>query len=236
MIASRGDILINGIEVCGTTLETKTKPVVSASLSVQTGPNPETIVFPRGASAKWKSAKGQGNAVCRVMNIGDDVCYVRRSFSAVPLAENTPPVTNRLFISRDYLDRDGRILDAGKIMQGDIVVVRLTVKSFDRRDDIVVEDLLPACLEPESRNLVTDGHLAWLPQSTNWRWADHVECRDDRFLLFSGELVGGMTYVWHYSARAVSAGEYVVPAVQASAMYDPRIIARGEPSRLTVVK
>ena len=170
------------------------------------------------------------------MNTGEDVCYVRRSFSAVPLAANTPPVTNRLFVSRDYLDRDGRILDPGKIMQGDIVVVRLTVKPFDRRDDIVIEDLLPACFEPENQNLVTAGSFAWLPQSDNWRWAIHTEFRDDRVLLFSGDLKAGATYTWHYSARAVSAGDYVVPAVQASAMYEPRIRARGAPSRLTVGK
>ena len=212
------------------------KPVVSASLSVVTGPKQETIGFPKGASAKWKSAEGQGNAVCRIMNTGEDVCYVRRSFTAVPLAANTPPITNRLFISRDYLDRDGRILDPGKIMQGDIVVVRVTVKSFDKRDDIVIEDLLPACFEPENQNLVTAGTFAWLPQSDSWRWAIHTEFRDDRVLLFSGDLKAGETYTWHYSARAVSAGDYVVPAVQASAMYDPRIRARGAPSRLTVGK
>jgi uncharacterized protein YfaS (alpha-2-macroglobulin family) len=212
------------------------KPVVSASLSVLTGPNQETIVFPTGASAKWKSAKGQGNAVCRVTNTGEDVCYVRRSSTAVPLAENEPPISNGLIVVREYLDREGRAIDMTKLAQGDIVVVRLSVTAADARDDIVVEDLLPACLEPESHNLVTDGHLAWLPQSTNWRWADHVEFRDDRVLLFSGDLERGATYTWHYSARAVSAGEYVVPAVQASAMYDTRIIARGAPARLTVVK
>ena len=212
------------------------KPVVSASLSVLTGPNQETIVFPTGTSAKWKSAKGQGNAVCRVLNTGDAVCYVRRSLTAVPLAENEPPVSNGLSVVREYLDREGRAIDMAKITQGDIVVVKLSVTPSDDRDDIVVEDLLPACLEPETRNLVTGGHLAWLPQSTNWRWADHVEFRDDRVLLFSGDLKRGATYTWHYSARAVSAGEYVVPAVQASAMYDPRILARGAPSRITVVK
>ncbi len=212
------------------------KPVVSASLSIQTGPNQETIVFPAGATARWKSAKGQGNAVCRVTNTGENVCYVRRSFTAVPLAENLPPITNGLKILREYLDREGRAIDMAKLTQGDIVVVRLSVTPYDTRDDIVVEDLLPACLEPESQNLVTDGNLAWLPQSTNWRWADHVEFRDDRVLLFSGNIERGKTYTWHYSARAVSSGEYVVPAVQASAMYDPRIIARGAPSRVTVGK
>ena len=212
------------------------KPVVSASLSVLTGPNQETVIFPAGASAKWKSAKGQGNAVCRVSNTGEDVCYVRRSFTAVPLAENEPPISNGLHVVREYLDREGRAIDPRKLAQGDIVVVRLSVTSYDARDDIVVEDLLPACLEPESHNLVTDGSLAWLPQSDNWRWAIHTEFRDDRVLLFSGALERGKTYLWHYSARAVSAGDYVVPAVQASAMYDPRIVARGTPSRLTVTK
>ncbi len=212
------------------------KPVVSASLSVLNGPNQETVVFPTGASAKWKSAKGQGNAVCRVTNTGEDVCYVRRSFTAVPLAESTPPISNGLMVVREYLDCEGRAIDMAKLTQGDIVVVRLSVTPSDARDDIVVEDLLPACLEPETQNLVTDGDLAWLPQSTYWRWADHVEFRDDRVLLFSGDLERGKTYTWHYSARAVSSGEYVVPAVQASAMYDPRIIARGATSRITVDK
>ena len=212
------------------------KPVVSASLSVVTGPNQETIVFPKGASAKWISAKGQGSAVCRVANTGEDVCYVRRSFTAVPLAENEKPVTNGIIVKREYLDREGRAIDDGKISQGDIVVVRLSVKTADSRDDVIVEDLLPACLEPESHNLVTEGGLAWLPQSDAWRWAIHTEFRDDRVLIFSGSLEPGKTYTWHYSARAVSAGEYVVPAVQASAMYDPRRVGRGAPSRLKVGK
>ncbi|MBQ6924406.1 MAG: hypothetical protein IJQ73_07185 [Kiritimatiellae bacterium] len=212
------------------------EPVVSASLAVLTGGKQETVVFPQGASATWKSQAGQGNAVCRVTNTGDATCFVRRAFTAVPLAAAEPPISNGLIVVREYLDREGRAIDPAKLRQGDIVVVRLRVACADDRDDLVVEDLLPACLEPECQNLVTEGGLGWLPQDDSWRWVRHREFRDDRVLLFSGDVKRGKAYTWLYSARLVSAGEYIVPAVQASAMYDPRIVARGAPSRLTVEK
>ncbi len=211
-------------------------PVVSASLAVRSGPRQETIVLPQAASAKWESREGQGDAVLRVTNTGDSTCYVRRAFTAVPVVTADPPASNGLQIVREYLDREGRAIDLAKVRQGDIVVVRLTVTSADDRDDLVIEDLLPACLEPECHNLVTEGGLAWLPQSDAWRWVIHTEFRDDRVLLFSGDVESHKAYTWHYSARAVSAGDYIVPAVQASAMYDPRVFARGASTRITVEK
>ena len=211
-------------------------PAVSASLAVQAGSSQETVVFPQGASATWKSREGQGNADLHVTNTGDSTCYVRRALTAVPLVTADPPASNGLQVVREYLDREGRAIDLAKVRQGDIVVVRLTMASADERDDLVIEDLLPACLEPECHNLVTEGGLAWLPQSDDWRWVSHTEFRDDRVLLFSGEVEPRKTYTWHYSARAVSAGDYIVPAVQASAMYDPRVFARGAATRLTVEK
>ncbi len=50
---------------------------------------------------------------------------------------------------------------------------------------------------------------------------DHVEPRDDRVLIFARAY--GNTAEYRYLVRAVTAGEFVLPAVEASCMYDPGI-------------
>ncbi|MCQ8205735.1 hypothetical protein NP569_25950, partial [Vibrio parahaemolyticus] len=55
--------------------------------------------------------------------------------------------------------------------------------------------------------------------------ADYVNIRDDRMEVF-GSLQAGESKKVVYAVRAVTAGKFTLPPVEAEAMYDPRIWAR----------
>lgn len=194
------------------------------------GDKPDVVLFPAGRAYSWKSQGGQGNVPCRVTNTGKGMMYVSREQSAFPLSAKVPAASNGMKVKREYFNRDGVAADIGTVKRGGLVIVKITVESADTRDDIVVEDLLPACLEIENARLVGNPLYPW----AKWEpgWVQHYEARDDRMVLFSGEVGAGEVYCWYYVARVVSAGEYIVPAIQASAMYDPAVYARGEAAHI----
>ena len=75
-------------------------------------------------------------------------------------------------------------------------------------------DLLPGGLEVENPRFATSsgaGPKASLPE--------HHEFRDDRVVLFCD--APEKPRVFRYALRAVTAGRFRVPPIQASSMYDP---------------
>ena len=59
-----------------------------------------------------------------------------------------------------------------------------------------------------------------------------VEHRDDRVLAFSGAFNGPL--VFGYQVRAVTPGDFVLPAVSAECMYDPSLRAAKGAGRIKV--
>ena len=118
------------------------------------------------------------------------------------------------------------------LQRGDVVIVRLTLDPLGQeRKDVVIDELVPACLEIENARLATTGGLTWI-KDDEAEWVLHREVRDDRLLLFSREL--SEKVVFHYAARVVSSGVFVVPPVSAAAMYDPATFSRNGLGRVTV--
>jgi alpha-2-macroglobulin len=155
------------------------------------------------------------------------------------------PASNGLRITRtiEPLDRAGR--QAGPQVQadtpgltfttGDLVRVTLRLESSTDRNYIVVDDPLPAGLEPVNSDFASaQSGLADLTGSGQW-WGsfNHTELRDDRVLLFADYLRPG-EHTYRYLARAGAPGTYAWPGTQAEAMYRPAINARGASGRLTV--
>ena len=66
--------------------------------------------------------------------------------------------------------------------------------------------------------------MDWVKADEQWT-ADYVNMRDDRMEAF-GALEARETKKVVYAVRAVTAGHFTLPPVEAEAMYDPRIWAR----------
>jgi hypothetical protein len=126
----------------------------------------------------------------------------------------------------------GRTLSLGS---GDLVRVTIRLTSPVDRHYIVVDDALPAGLEPLNEAfLTTDRSLTEDTGSERW-WGsfNHTEKRDDRVLLFADYLTRG-EHTYTYVARATTPGTFVHPPAHAEAMYQPEINGRNASGTLEV--
>ncbi len=128
-----------------------------------------------------------------------------------------------LKVRRRYLSRDGQEVSGNRFRQGDMLVAEIRLSTEDDQvDNVVITDLLPAGLEIENPRLKSREGLEWMqPGKDAWSLSpEYMDIRDDRLVLFAN-IRKGKPYVFHYTLRAVTAGEFALPAVKAEAMYDP---------------
>ena len=158
-----------------------------------------------------------------------------------------PPVSDGLVIERRYFTTDGQLItpDDGALRMkvGELMLVQVRIKPTDRyrRPDLMLIDLLPAGLELENQNLNASVKLDEVmvdqrPISYWWNESRilHQEYRDDRFVAAFDSAYYDATNIF-YLVRAVTPGNYQVPAPLVEDMYDPEIRAVGTtPDILTV--
>ena len=185
---------------------------------------------------KKKTITGGGNV--SISNTGSGTAYVTMSCLSLPDPAQ-PEESNGIGIERRFLGADGKDIGLNSLTRGDLAIVELTLKPETNRDyaDLVVEDLLPACFEPDTAP-VTKESFAWLDATGNVPWELRRDIRDDRVQIFSRKfrVEAGKTVRAHYAVRVVSAGTFVLPGTSVEAMYAPNIRARGKADRITVEK
>jgi uncharacterized protein YfaS (alpha-2-macroglobulin family) len=189
---------------------------------------------PRGFTDRtplaWNGRDLPGLPDVRIDNEGPGRCFYALSVDGVPLQPDTNEMDRGVCVRRTFRDRTGAAIDPVSVRVGDTVVVRIEVRSCEEGiENVVIEDLLPAGLEIENPAAGDTRDLAWIvsenpDEGRRKGWVRHAEVRDDRLLLFGGRLTAGSVY--YYSARAVTPGRYVWPAIAAEAMYDPAVRSR----------
>ncbi len=162
-----------------------------------------------------------------IPSIGDGKLYLILASEGVRTVPDWRTGGEGLLLSRRYLDAAGQPLDLnlGQTL-GDLVHVELTLRnnSAERISNIALVDRIPAGWEIENPRLGRGSAISWLDADQLWQ-VDHLDLRDDRIELF-GHLKKGEVRKVVYAARAVTAGRFTIPSVEAEAMYDPRIWAR----------
>lgn len=124
---------------------------------------------------------------------------------------------------------DGTPLELGELLYS---VVTLTNTTSERVSNIALVDRFAAGWEIENPRLGGDQVPEFLQTGTEWS-ADHMDLRDDRVEVF-GALGPNETVTWACALRAVTAGEFTVPPVEAEAMYDPRVWARAPGQKVRI--
>ena len=209
----------------------------AATGEFRSGAHADKVSFDLSKDFTWSGDATDG-AILR--NAGDAAFRYVWSLSGVPAEPPAEAVSTGISIKREFRDSE-----TGKLIKpqadgsytfsvGQLVATRLTL-GIDtvNLENIVVSDLLPAGLEIENPALATSQAApAWLDREEA-KWVSHRDFRDDRVLLFSGKLAHG-TVTYTYLARAVSAGDFVLPAPTAEAMYQPQFAGRGVPGRVFV--
>ena len=177
-----------------------------------------------------------GGSDLELENRGDVSAFVSVRTQTLGDPATLAPVSNGITVVRRYRREDYQETDLSDVVRGErlFVEVEITAPSKQTYSDLVVEELLPACFEPDTTpcpNRASDGG-----------WLLRREYRDDRVLGFSTRftLVPGDRFSdscsFLYEVRVVSAGEFVVPGVSVEAMYDPAIRARGAATRIKVAR
>jgi uncharacterized protein YfaS (alpha-2-macroglobulin family) len=172
-------------------------------------------------------------------NRGTTPVYAKASVTGVP-KEELPALDEGFAISRAIYNPDGSEADLSKVKQNDVLVVVLTGRSTSGLDhQALITDLLPAGFETEIATLASarqTGDYAWLPELTQ---PVYQEYRDDRFVAAfdvydedSGAQNRDFTFA--YLVRAVTPGDYRVPAPSIEDMYKPTYRGRGTGGRLVV--
>ena len=130
---------------------------------------------------------------------------------------------------------------------GQVAVVELTVIVPQAGYRFVVDDPLPAGLEPidtslktTSRRYETDedeqgGERNEYGWKYNYNPFNHVERHDDGVKLFADEIAAGV-YRYKYLARATTAGQFELPGTTATLMYEPEQFGRGAEGTFSITE
>lgn len=145
-----------------------------------------------------------------------------------------PPAESKgLDIDRDYYDLQGKPWKAGTLAEGEMLLVRLTVRANENYVDALVTDLLPAGLEIENLNLLDASQLESLQiegtslkdarEQTSLRFEEY---RDDRYVAALANTYDVVRLF--YLVRAVTPGSYANPSPLVEDMYRPEIRGIGK--------
>jgi uncharacterized protein YfaS (alpha-2-macroglobulin family) len=218
--------------------------------------------FRPGDGAKSDSTKVElgalGKGKVTLLSFLRDFSRLGRMYYTLDLRYVTPAreieALNRgMAVSHEYslLGEPGTRVDRVKV--GDVVRVKVTVMTPATRNYVLVDDLLPAGLEPIDPTLkTTDPALAAqlenervqlnLPEGLDYfapwcRWYyspwQQIDTRDDRVTLHATRLPKGV-HEYVYFARATSVGDYFVAPAHAEESFFPEVFGRSDSSRFVV--
>jgi uncharacterized protein YfaS (alpha-2-macroglobulin family) len=170
-------------------------------------------------------------------NRGEASVYAKASVTGVP-REDLPPAGEGFIIGRTIHAPDGREVDLTKVKQNELMVVLLTGRATSGLDhQALITDLLPAGFEAEIASLASarqTGDYAWLPELTTPLYAEY---RDDRFVAqfdIYDEISDSRDFTFAYLVRAVTPGDYKLPAPVIEDMYKPNYRGRGAAGRTQI--
>lgn len=180
--------------------------------------------------ARWSVGK---LADARFVNNGKGALWRMVTVTGTPVAAPAAE-ENGISLSKRIVGFDGGAVDIASLRQGQRVIVLVSGRSAQARSTaLVVDDPLPAGFEIETvlgPDDAQSGPFRFLGELSN---ADVQEARDDRYVA-ALDLPGRSNFAFAYVARAVTAGDFLLPGAQAKDMYRPTLNARTAPGRTTI--
>ncbi len=165
----------------------------------------------------------------QLQNMSDEALYVSlMNVSRAPAGTYVPEASNGLRISVVYRDADDNAIDPSYISQGTDFTATVKVYNPSRSyyNSVVLSECIPSGWE------IQNDRMRGTVQEEK---VDYKDFRDDRcnwfFSLRSGE---SRTFVLRL--RAAYEGEYTLPSITCSAMYDPHVFANTASGSAMVVR
>ena len=125
-----------------------------------------------------------------------------------------------LEVSKEYYDKNGSRVNTAQV--GDELTVKVSYRSVSQNyvSDVAIVDLLAGCFEAVSGSMATDD------------WFDASEIREDRVIAYVTAERKIKTF--RYKVKVIAQGDFTLPAVFGSALYQPLIRANSASSVITV--
>lgn len=183
------------------------------------------IKGPDGIEKEFDTQKGlklddlvEGGHYTITLNSAQDKAlgYVFLNTQGIPQKEITEEKDSGLILRRELFESDGVTpAKADALVQGKLYQIRYTLQSQRTLSNMLLLDLLPAGLEIENPDL---GAAALAQKGGHSLNIVHREMKDDRLVLFFS--ASNPYNEYRYLVRAVTQGDFIWPASEASCMYD----------------
>jgi alpha-2-macroglobulin len=174
-------------------------------------------------AAKVHTFKTAGDGPLELTSTGQGNVFLSLTTQGLLRDAQKTEYDRQIKVARHWTDRGGKPIDPAKIKVGDLVQVETTivVAADDGEsgfENIAIVDALPGGMEVENPRLSNADAPADAADAKQEETPDRVEFRDDRVVLFAS--AGHQKLTLRYALRAITAGSFVLPPIQASCMYD----------------
>lgn len=159
-----------------------------------------------------------GISAVTVQNNGEGTLFVRQINSSASLDVVTEKIMSGMSMSIRYYNDKGAQLDIRNLKQGEDVTAEITVKNTGvtgTYQELALSYLVPSGFEIINERLTGNAAMPG---------AENVDIRDDRFYVYFS-LDQNQSKTFKFRCNAAFRGEYMLPAINCSAMYDNSIQA-----------
>lgn len=159
-----------------------------------------------------------GSSVASVQNNGQGSLFVRQINSSASLEVVTEKVMSGLAMEVRYYNDKGSLLNIHELKQGEDITAEIIVKNTGLTgtyQELALSYLIPSGFEIINERITGNATLAG---------AENTDIRDDRFYVYFS-LDQNQSKSFKFRCNAAFRGEYMLPAINCSAMYDNSIQA-----------
>ncbi|GAA5224864.1 alpha-2-macroglobulin family protein [Membranihabitans marinus] len=161
------------------------------------------------------------NGHIKINNTGSVKIFTNLKLSGIPVVGEEKNIQNDLILSTDYYTLDGQPINPQSTIQGQDIMVSVTVKNPGLRgkyENLALTQIFPSGWE--IRNTRFDGSVNTLTS----KLYDYIDFRDNRVYTYFN-LNNNETKTFEIMVNASFTGHYYLPATSCSAMYDHSISA-----------
>lgn len=159
-----------------------------------------------------------GTSSATIQNNGQGSLFVRQINSSASFDIVTEKIMSGLSMQARYYNTKGTPLDIQKLKQGEDIITEITIKNTGLTG--TYEELALSYLVPSGFEIINER----ITGNATYPEAEYVDIRDDRFYVYFS-LQQNQTKTFKFRCNAAFRGEYMLPAINCSAMYDNSIQA-----------
>ena len=172
-----------------------------------------------------------GKISLELENNGSERIFATAIWKGTPIEFNTVPEERGLSLSVQYLNREGRMIDPGSIVQGTDFKVIVTVRNTTMYNvnDLALSQVFPSGWE------IMNTRLFGGTGDSGTDIYDYLDIRDDRVYTYFS-LEPNKTKRFELTLTATYEGEFTLPAVICEGMYDNAFFAKTKGMTVKVLK